>query len=104
MPMRYPLTTEFYRQLLGCPAEREVEWCYKVAEPGMFQGELGFDLVQSVTSYPNLGPLRFNTQFAEEAFTVYDHPKVMIFQKRADYDPAQRRPCWARWTWTRWCR
>ena len=89
MPMRFPLTTEFYRQLLGCPAEREVQWCYNVAEPGMFEGQLGFDLVQTFTSYPNLGPLRFNTQFAEEAFTVYDAPKVMIFEKRADYDPAK---------------
>ena len=65
-------------------------WCYNVAEPGMFQGKLGFELVRTFTSYPNLGPLQFNTQFAEEAFTVYDHPKVMIFQKRADYDPSRR--------------
>jgi len=89
LPMRHPLTTEFYRRLLGCPADKEVEWCYRVAEVGMFQGELGFDLVRVETSYPNLGPLRINDQFAEEAFTVYDHAKVMIFQKRADYNPAQ---------------
>lgn len=89
VPERYPLTTHFYRELLGCPLDREVIWCYNVAEPGDFEGRLGFDLVEVVTSYPNLGPLEINTQFAEEAFTVYDHPKVMIFRKRADFDPAQ---------------
>ena len=89
LPMRHPLTTEFYRRLLGCPTEQDVEWCYRVAEPGMFQGDLGFDLIKVVSSYPNLGPVKINDQFAEEAFTVYDHSKVMIFQKRADYDSAR---------------
>jgi YYY domain-containing protein len=91
LPERHPLTTEFYRALLGCPEDKEVIWCYNVATPGMFEGQLGFDLVKTFTSYPNLGPLELNTQFAEEAFTVYDHPKVMLFRKRADYDPAQVR-------------
>ncbi len=86
VPERHPLTTEFYRALLGCPADKEVIWCYNVAEPGMFDGELGFELVKTFTSYPNLGPLEINTQFAEEAFTVYDHAKVMIFRKTASYD------------------
>jgi len=89
IPERYPLTTQFYRSLLGCPGDKDVIWCYNVAEPGMFEGQLGYDLVQTFTSYPNLGPLEINTQFAEEAFTVYDHPKVMIFQKRADYSSAR---------------
>ena len=41
----------------------------------MFEAQLGFDLVKVVQSDPNLGSLRFNTQFAEEAFTVYDQPE-----------------------------
>lgn len=87
VPERYPLTSAYYRNLLGCPEGRDIVWCYRVAEPGMFQGNLGFELIKVFESYPNLGGIRFNTQFAEEAFTVYDHPKVFVFQKRADYDP-----------------
>jgi YYY domain-containing protein len=86
IPERYPLTAAYYRNLLGCPEERDIIWCYNVAEVGTFEGRLGFDLVHVETSYPNIGPLEINTQFAEEAFTVYDHPKVMIFQKSPRYD------------------
>ncbi len=88
LPERYPLTTEYYRQLIGCPADKNIIWCYRVAEPGMFQGNLGFDLVATFTSYPTIGPLVINDQSAEEAFTFYDHPKVLIFAKNADYTPA----------------
>ncbi|MCD4673362.1 MAG: DUF2298 domain-containing protein [Anaerolineaceae bacterium] len=88
---RYPLTTSYYRNLLGCPEDKDILWCYRVAESSMFEGNLGFELVKVVQSDPNLGSLRINTQFAEEAFTVYDHPKVLIFQKRSDYDPNQVR-------------
>ncbi len=85
VPERYPLTTKFYRSLIGCPEDVDILRCYRVAEPGMFSGELGFDLVKVFQSDPNLGSIRFNTQFAEEAFTVYDHPKVLIFKKTAAY-------------------
>ncbi len=30
-----------------------------------------------------------NDQYAEEAFTFYDHPKVLIFKKNANFDPEQ---------------
>jgi hypothetical protein len=97
VPERYPLTTAYYRNLIGCPEDRDVVWCYRVAEPGTFEGRLGFELVETFTSDPQIGPFRFNTQFAEEAFTVYDHPKVMVFQKTAAYDSANRYTrCWAR--------
>jgi YYY domain-containing protein len=89
LPERYPLTTVYYRALLGCPTDKEIIWCYRHAEPGMFHGSLGFELAATFESYPSLGPIVINDQPAEEAFTFYDHPKVLIFRKTADYDPAR---------------
>jgi YYY domain-containing protein len=91
LPERFPMTTLHYRHLLGCPEDRTIEWCYSVAKPGMFQGDLGFELVAVFQSDPSLGPLKRNDQFAEEAFTVYDHPKVLVFRKTAAYNSAQAR-------------
>jgi YYY domain-containing protein len=88
LPARYPLTTEYYRAL--------------------FAGELGFELEADFTSYPALGPFIFPDQEnpfdlmepdyssqskpievglppAEEAFSVYDHPRVLIFRKTEAY-------------------
>lgn len=87
IPERYPLTTVYYQALLGCPQGENIIWCYRVAEPGMFEGQLGFDLVATFVDYPTLGPIVINDQAAEEAFTFYDHPKVLIFQKSENYDP-----------------
>ena len=89
VPERYPLTTVYYRELIGCPPEEDIIRCYYLAEPGMFDGRLGFELVETFTSYPTLGQIIINDGAAEEAFTFYDHPKVLIFQKKADYNAAQ---------------
>lgn len=86
IPERFPLTTTYYRELLGCPDDKTIYWCYASATPGMFQGSLGFELVKVFQSNPKFGPIEINDQFAEEAFTVYDHPKVLIFKKTAEYD------------------
>lgn len=86
IPERFPLISLYYRELLGCPDDRQIEWCYKTAIPGMFAGNLGFDLIKVFSSEPGIGSFRLNDQFAEEAFTVYDHPKVFIFKKNGDYD------------------
>jgi YYY domain-containing protein len=85
IPERYPLTNTYYRNLIGCPEDNDIQWCYRVAQPGTFQGNLGFELIKVFQSDPNLGGLRINTQFAEEAFTVYDHPKVLIFKKSDNF-------------------
>ncbi|HTX79441.1 MAG TPA: DUF2298 domain-containing protein [Longilinea sp.] len=91
IPEMYPLTTEFYRALIGCPADKDIYWCYAVAKPGMFQGQLGYQLEYINQSNPNLGSFQINDQFAEEAFTVYDHPKVLIFKKTSSYNAQQVR-------------
>ncbi|MDO8689359.1 MAG: hypothetical protein Q7R39_05005, partial [Dehalococcoidia bacterium] len=61
LPLRYPMTSEYYRRL--------------------FSGELGFEQVAVFTSYPTLGALQLVDDKADESFTVYDHPKVLIFKK-----------------------
>ena len=89
LPERYPLTTVYYRELLGCPFRSNINECYRIAQPGMFSGNLGFELVAVFDSYPRIGPFVINDQAAEEAFTFYDHPKVMIFKKSTEYNSDQ---------------
>ena len=65
---------------------------YKVCYPktaqyyqDLFSGNLGFKKVAEFTSYPQFQILNFKFQInddsADESFTVYDHPKVIIFKK-----------------------
>ncbi|WKZ46522.1 MAG: DUF2298 domain-containing protein [Anaerolineales bacterium] len=89
LPERYPLTTVYYRELMGCPVGADIIRCYHEAKPGDYEGRLGFDLVAVFTTYPKLGNFEINDEYAEEAFTFYDHPKVFIFKKNANYDSAQ---------------
>ncbi len=66
-PRRWPMTLAYYRAL--------------------FSGELGFELVADFSSRPNIGPLEFFDDNAEEAWTVYDHPRVFVFRKTPEYSP-----------------
>jgi len=67
LPDKYPQTTAFYQSL--------------------FNGSGDFEKIAEFTSYPCFPPFGdkhwfcLNDDSAEEAFTVYDHPKVMIFRK-----------------------
>ena len=86
LPNRYPMTLKYYQELFDCDCygdelENKV---YKLEAP--FTSPLGFDLVATFVSNPSIGPFEINDQFADESFTVYDHPKVLIFKKNANFD------------------
>lgn len=93
-PERFPSTTAYYRSL--------------------FQGDIGFALAYSVTRAPSIagvafvddpvkssglqlaaapqnGPWTVNLGFADESFTVYDHPRVFVFENVGRLSPAQMR-------------
>lgn len=63
LPWRYPLVNRYYDLLF---AER-----------------LGFELVYRNELQPRLGPFHLDSRWADESFSVYDHPPVRIYQKRA---------------------
>lgn len=89
IPERFPLVLAYYRALMGCPEDQSIESCFINARVGNVHGDYGFELVQVFENAPRLGSWQINDQAAEEAFTVYDHPKVFIFHKTADYDPGK---------------
>lgn len=59
----YPQTAAYYKRL--------------------FAGQLGFTKVAEFAVYPTIPftNISLNDQIADESFTVYDHPKIMIFKK-----------------------
>ena len=92
LPERYPVTREYYEQL--------------------FSGELGYSLEAHFDAHPNLFgiaflddtfgrpdlpapigleqsapyPLSLNLGFADESFSVYDHPKLLLFRNESRLD------------------
>ena len=95
LPQRYPITTRYYQLL--------------------FEEKLGYELAAAFTSYPSLigvaleddtlsdpglaapallqqleaAQPSINLGRADESFTVYDHPKVLIFRKVQDIPAAE---------------
>ena len=65
VPEKYPITAKFYQDL--------------------FTEKLNFVKIVEVTSYPKFeirnSKFEINDSSADESFTVYDHPKVLIFRK-----------------------
>jgi YYY domain-containing protein len=71
VPAVFPMSIAYYRAL--------------------FDGSLGFERAADITSYPSLGPLRIADDRAEEQFTVYDHPRVLLFKKTPRFSAAEAR-------------
>jgi YYY domain-containing protein len=64
---RYPMTSQYYRLL--------------------FDGGLGYRKVADFSSYPTLGGITIRDDEADESFTVYDHPRVLIFANEEHLKP-----------------
>ncbi|MHB8089792.1 MAG: glycosyltransferase family 39 protein, partial [Anaerolineaceae bacterium] len=86
LPNRYPMTTRYYQELFDCAncIGDDLENKAYGLNTG-FISPLGFELVAVFVSNPSIGPFQLNDQSADESFTVYDHPKVLIFKKSADF-------------------
>ncbi len=69
LPERYPMTNRYYA--------------------AMWSGELGFDLVQEVTSPPRLWGFAFDDRHADESWSFYDHAQVSIFKKVRELSDAE---------------
>jgi hypothetical protein len=57
----------------------------------LFRGELGYELAASFTDFPSLLGLQIDTSAADESFSVYDHPRVLVFRRTGSFDPARAR-------------
>ncbi len=47
----------------------------------LFAGDAGYELVETVRVYPQLGPFTWRDDAAELTFRLFDHPAVFIFKK-----------------------
>ncbi len=64
LPWRYAVQNEFYRRLLD--------------------GQLGFQLAYQAEQRPELFGIGYDDSGSDESFTVYDHPRVHIFERVED--------------------
>jgi YYY domain-containing protein len=55
----------------------------------LFAGDLGYTLVEEFSSRPTLFGLQLPDELADESFTVYDHPRVLIFRNTAHLPAAE---------------
>jgi hypothetical protein len=60
-PDQYPLVNRYYQQL--------------------FSGNLGFQELKVFTSFPRFLFIEFSDEFAEETWSVFDHPVIRIYEK-----------------------
>jgi hypothetical protein len=49
----------------------------------LFDGKLGFEMVQTFKVYPSLFGLTIHDEAAEFSFRLFDHPRVYVFRRTA---------------------
>lgn len=57
---KYPVTSRYYKKL--------------------FSGELGYNVEYTGRSYPKIGIMELNDNWADESFQDYDHPETYVFK------------------------
>ncbi len=70
-PQKFPLTNRYFYEL--------------------FAGDLGYTLLKDIDSPPQLFGIRLPSELADESFSVYDHPKILIFQNTGHLSSEQIR-------------
>jgi YYY domain-containing protein len=95
IPARYPMSQRYYERLFGEQLGFKLVWAsYR------YPNLLGVAFVDDTTTDPGLPtpellqnfrpqPITINLGHADESFTVYDHQKVLIFQKVQTLSPAE---------------
>ncbi len=69
LPERYPMTNLYYQLL--------------------FDGQLGYELALEQVNSPRLFGIAIDDRNADESFTLYDHPRVLVFTKVRDLSDAE---------------
>ncbi|MFZ2360755.1 MAG: DUF2298 domain-containing protein [Anaerolineae bacterium] len=69
LPERYPMTNRYYQLL--------------------FDGKLGYELALEQVNSPRLFGVAIDDRNADESFTLYDHPRVLVFRKVRDLSDAE---------------
>ena len=92
LPERYPVSREYYKQLFSGGLGYSLEAHFD-AHPNLF----GIAFLDDTFGRPDLPvpvglersdpyPVSLNMGFADESFSVYDHPKLLIFRNQARLD------------------